>query len=109
MFVTAWNNGRHCKTGAGYGLKISRDDRDAFFAKEWNTVFLEIPTFKEIFINVNKASFWDKRCRELISKEVGLFFIETGLTPWPKNSPPRLVLTPISENRFILSRIQFQS
>jgi hypothetical protein len=40
MRATAWNNGSHSATGAGYGLRISRQDRDRFFDPQWRRLCL---------------------------------------------------------------------
>ena len=40
--VTAWNNGAWHETGAGYGLKISVEDRDTYFDRDWDTVTLRL-------------------------------------------------------------------
>lgn len=40
MKVTAWNSGKHLESGAGYGFKLSIEDRDTFFDKDWTTVFV---------------------------------------------------------------------
>ena len=40
-------------------------------------------------VNINKGSFWDRECRELISKEVGMWMIQGGHAPWPTGSPPK--------------------
>jgi len=34
MIVTAWNNGEHHPTGAGYDLQIDARDRDKYFRKD---------------------------------------------------------------------------
>jgi hypothetical protein len=44
MTVTAWNNGSHRPSGAGYGLKVSPHDRDTYFQPEWVSVIIELPT-----------------------------------------------------------------
>lgn len=41
--ASAWNNGKHHESGAGYGLNIPRADRDRFFRRERGTVQLRIP------------------------------------------------------------------
>jgi hypothetical protein len=72
MIITAWNNGAHHDTGAGYGFKVSIHDRDNYFSREWNevTIYLE-GVENPIIVNIDKKSFWNDQCRELISKEIG--------------------------------------
>ena len=43
MKVTSRNSGRHLESGAGYGLKLSSEDRDAFFDRSWTAVFVQLP------------------------------------------------------------------
>lgn len=101
MIVTAWNNGVHHPSGAGYGLKIRAADRDACFNPEWNTILLEIEgEAQAVEININKASFWNRTCRELISSAIGRWLRRQGAAPWPKGHPPKFVLEPVDGNRF---------
>jgi hypothetical protein len=105
MIVTAWNNGRHYQSGAGYGLKIASEDRDNYFDKNWASVFVLIEgTNEEVEVNINKKSFWAEICRELISKEIGLWLRQTKLAPWPKGNPPQLILLPLQGGHFSLRR-----
>lgn len=105
MNVTAWNNGAFHSTGSGYGLKISILDRDRFFKREWKFILLELEgSTSEIKINVDKASFWNETCRELISGEIGKWLLQTGVAPWSKGNPPNLVMEHIADNRFLLKR-----
>jgi hypothetical protein len=105
MQVTAWNNGSHHVSGAGYGIKIEIADRDRFFKREWKFIFLELEGHvSAIKINVDKASFWNESCRELISAEIGKWLLDTGLAPWSKGNPPKLVMEHIADNRFLLKR-----
>ncbi len=86
--AVAWNNGK-----TGYGLKISAKNRDAFLQREWRTVNLHLAGRSEpIEVNIDKRSFWNDTCRELINKEIGIWFEEYGLAPWPKGRPPKLKL-----------------
>jgi hypothetical protein len=106
MIVTAWNNGLHNPSGAGYGLKVSVSDRDRYFKREWKFITLELEGWDSaIKINVDKASFWNETCRELINAEIGRWLIQTGLAPWSKGNPPKLVMEYIKENQFLLKRI----
>ena len=106
MIVTAWNNGQHHPSGAGYGLKLQAEDRDRYFRKEWKYVIVELEGYsKPVKLNIDKPSFWNTTCRELISKEFGVWLIENNLAPWPKGKPPKLMLTPIKDNRYRLSRV----
>ena len=104
MKVTAWNNGSHSTSGAGYGLKIAIDDRNAYFKKEWFSVFLSLPGKTDpIEVNIAKESFWGDTCRELISKEIGLWLRSKGLAPWPKGNPPKFELFHKDSNSFEVS------
>lgn len=104
MIVTAWNNGKHNKTGSGYGFKISIEDRNNFFDKIWDHVLVILPNGIEVEANINKPSFWSNTCRELINKKFGEWLIEFKLTPWRKGNPPKFEMLPISENKFRIVR-----
>lgn len=104
MQVTAWTNGQHHRTGAGYGFKLLADDRDRYFDKSWSTVFVSLPGVpKEVEVNVSKASFWSNTCRELVSREVGLWLREHGYAPWASGNPPKFDLAPVRGNHFKLA------
>jgi len=101
MEVTAWNNGKHHSSGAGYGLKLTPEDRDRFFKKGWRSVYIQLPgSSEEVEVNIEKPSFWNQSCRELISKEIGTWLITTGLAPWESGYPPKLILERKEENHF---------
>lgn len=103
MSWSAWSNGKHHHSGVGYGLKIPIRDRDAYFRREWESVVLELPTPEgtvAVELSISKPSFWNRTCHELISKEVGIWLRERGLTCWPKRLPPKLIVTAVGERRF---------
>ena len=103
MKITAWNNGMHNKSGSGYGFKVSKIERDRVFKKEWKSIYLSIPgNINAVEINIDKRSFWNDSCRELINREIGLFFIAYGLTPWPSRKPPKFNLEILVGNHFQL-------
>ena len=104
MKVTAWNNGSHHASGAGYGLKVAHTDRDRFFQKSWKSVVIVLPNGEEFDVNIAKDSFWSDTCRELISNKLGKWLIQNNHTPWPKGSPPRFELSVMSDNRFSLDQ-----
>ena len=101
--ATAWNNGAWYETGAGYGLKISADDRDKYFDRDWDTVTLRLigeRTSRIAEANVAKDSFWGPHCRELIQLEIGQWFIENGFRRWPRNAPPRFRMVHVAGLEF---------
>ncbi|MBF0238212.1 MAG: hypothetical protein HQM12_10940 [SAR324 cluster bacterium] len=101
MIVTAWNNGKHYKTGAGYGFKFSIIDRDRHIRRTWKTVVVQLPDGKKVEANIDKQSFWSG-CREIISSEFGAWLLENGHAPWPNGNPPKFELTYQSDNVFKL-------
>ena len=103
--LTAWNNGKFHSSGAGYGFKVSIQDRDRYFNRAWKEATLVLPFrdgSKEEKVNVGKSSFWSDSCHELISKQIGLWLIECGLAPWPSGSPPRVQAVALGTGRFEL-------
>jgi hypothetical protein len=103
MIVTAWNNGAHSRNGAGYGLRVNPQDRDAFFKKEWDKVILEIEdqgTTAEAHFDIDK--FWSEIGAPILCREVGLWLRHHGLAPWALGNPPVFVVDPIEGNRFIV-------
>jgi hypothetical protein len=106
MNVTAWNNGTHKLDGNGYGVKIDAYDRDTNFKREWKTIFIDLEGESlPIEINIDKPSFWNDTCRELISVKIGKWLIKTGLAPWENRKPPQLALLQTQDNRFRLTRL----
>ena len=99
----AWNNGDWRDTGAGYGLKISAEDRDKYFDRSWGTVTLRLVgerTSRIAEANVAKNSFWGPKCRELIKLEIGQWFVENGFRRWAFNAPPRFRMIHITRHEF---------
>jgi hypothetical protein len=101
MRATAWNNGSHRLSGAGYGLKISEADRDQFFDRDWETVVFDFGGESEAVAALSD-SFW-RSCSELRSAEIGRWLRRHGLAPWPTGSPPRVEVTHAGGNRFIVT------
>ncbi len=112
--ATAWTNGQQRETGAGYGLKVEIADRDTFFDKSWKTVKLNLVgtvNSRMTEVNIEKCSFWNDICRELISKDIGRWFIDNKFVfidnefvPWPKGCPPRFRFVPTNEREFEVKR-----
>lgn len=103
MKWTAWSNGAGSSSGAGYGLKVSKEDRDRYFDPTWPTVALELPSadgFEAVALNVAKRSFWNSSCREVIDRRIGLWLIARGLAPWPPRHPPKLTVEVVGPRRF---------
>ena len=102
--VVGWNNGTpNNRTGGGYGIRVYRKDRDAYFRKAWTSVAVELDNGEVVDARLSR-SFWGKS-RVLFGKEMGKWMLERGLAPWPKGKPPRFNLEPIGDRRFSLSRL----
>jgi hypothetical protein len=102
MRVTAWNNGSHHSTGAGYGIRVSPDDRDSYFSCGWDCVVVDLGTSGRASVPLS-GSFW-ARCTELRSADIGRWLVGERLAPWPKGNPPSLSLTHLGGNAFRLTR-----
>jgi hypothetical protein len=101
MIVNAWNNGAHSRNGSGYGFRIHPDDRDAYFQKEWTTLFLEIEGEPApVEASIDQAGLWAENPREIQCAAVGRWLRKNGLAPWGRGNPPAIVLEPLGENRF---------
>ena len=91
-----WNNGRYYATGAGYGLKISVEDRERSFDRTWQTVVLHLSGFDyPIEVNVAKPSFWNRTCGELIKKEIGVWYLRNHPARWNRGNPPQVIMKQI--------------
>jgi hypothetical protein len=63
FIATTWNNSHYHASGAGYGIKISQDNRDRFFNRDWQTAILHLNGYDHpVEVNVAKASFWNRTC-----------------------------------------------
>jgi hypothetical protein len=100
LIWTAWNNGRYDNSGNGYGLKVPIADRDKYFSRSAHSAILVLPDLAEIAVNTGKESFWSETCRELISKELGRWFIRSRLAPWASGNPPKIRVTSLGNARF---------
>ena len=99
--VTAWNNGSYHDSGAGYGLKISVQDRDIFFKKSHKKIRLKLQgSNQEVVINTDKASFWGPVCRELINKDIGKWLHENRISSWKKGHPPKLKIKYLEGSKY---------
>jgi len=81
-----WSNGNPSSTGAGYGIAISKSDRDEQFAREPSSVKLKLEAGPTVRVRLT-SSFW-RSCSEFRSIEIGRWMLELGVAPWPKGRPP---------------------
>lgn len=102
MIVTAWNNGKHLSSGAGYGLRLSTADRDRYFRPEWRNVAVLLPDWTVPVTVELSPSFW-RRCSELRHRDIGRWLYANGYVPWPKGKPPSFVLEPVGNRQFQIS------
>ena len=101
MIASGWNNGSpNNETGAGYCIKISKNDRDKYFRREWEFVEIELENGEVITVRLS-SSFW-RNCSELRCSKIGKWMLQKGYAPWSKNNPPKFELIPVSERRFKL-------
>lgn len=100
MIVTTWNNGQFHKTGAGYGFRVNKKDRNSFFNPTWESIYVVVEN-EQIEIELRKT-FWST-CNELRSKTIGEFLINHNLESWTKGKPHHLILTPIKDQLFSLN------
>jgi len=104
MKVFGWNNGQWKRTGAGYGIRMSRSDRDKYFQRTWDSIFIELEGNEDVEVNLSN-SFWQS-CRELRSAQIGRWMIGKGLAAWTKGSPPVFELELIGNRKFILRELK---
>jgi hypothetical protein len=101
--VAAWNNGDYHSSGAGYGLRIAKEDRDEAFLKSWSHVLVQLPNgdgTKTVTVPLSD-SFWGN-CSELRSAAIGGWLLAHGHATWCKGQPPTFQLQPLGGNRFKL-------
>jgi hypothetical protein len=60
MRATGWNNGAWHASGAGYGIKIDKDDRDNFFREEWPEVQIELASGVTTTVSISESC-WNLR------------------------------------------------
>jgi hypothetical protein len=101
MEASGWHNASPRSSGAGYGIRISKADRDRYFVPGWDHVELEFSDGQRADVDLTR-SFWkpETRSAELRDPAIGRWLISQGLAPWPKASPPRLVLASLGPKRF---------
>lgn len=104
MIGTGWNNGSpNNESGAGYGIRISRQDRDQYFRREWTSVTIELEDDEVVEIEIPLSeSFW-RNCTELRGAEIGRWMLRQGFAPWPEGNPPKFELISLGKGRFRLA------
>jgi hypothetical protein len=101
FIATTWNNGQYHTSGAGYGIKISLENRERFFNPDWQTVILHLNSYDHpVQVNVAKESFWNRTCGELISKHIGLWLQRNNCARWPIRQPNQVRMTVIGQREF---------
>ncbi len=101
FIAKTWNNSHYHASGAGYGIKISFEDRNNFFNREWQTVTLHLNGYDHpVEVNVDKVSFWNRTCGELISRHIGLWLQRNNLARWDYGQPHRVRMTVIGDREF---------
>jgi hypothetical protein len=98
--VTAWRNGPHGPNTC-YGLRVALNDRAHFFRHAWDTVHLQLPNRPDAAAIPLSPSFW-RSCPELRGEAIGAWLRHTGMAPWARHHPPRFVMRPTGNARFVV-------
>ena len=102
IHATGWYNSSPSESGAGYGLRISKGDRDTVFSPDWDSVAIDLPNGNCTTVTLSEA-FW-RNCIELRSAEIGRWMLDERLAPWPARQPPAFRLEQVGAARFRVSR-----
>jgi hypothetical protein len=88
--ASSWDNGSpDYGTGTGLGLRIDQSYQAVIFNSNFNNINL-YHNGELIAKNVNVSN---KNCRELISKEIGLWLIKNKWHKWPTGQPYRFKIS----------------
>ena len=98
--VTAWNNGAHHSSGAGYGVKLTPKAGTPISDASGDGLKSTSPAVQSDESKRQENSFWGRQCRELISHEIGKWLLATGMAPWPRGLPPKFRFVARSERAF---------
>jgi hypothetical protein len=99
MQVSAWNNGKHKASGAGYGFHVRVKDRNYF--KGLSTIVLLLEGQGVCTANISKSFWKDVRpCTEIRKKEIGIWLRNNKKAPWDKYKPPKMIMEQITGNKF---------
>lgn len=103
--ATSWTNGSpNYKTGAGFGLRIKSNDLNKFDEHINDVCLILEGEIDPITVNIKKNSFRNG-CGELISKEIGEWFIKNNYDKWQKGRTFKFEITHIVSNGFRVKRI----
>jgi hypothetical protein len=101
MIVTAWNNGAHNRNGSGYGFRVHPDDRDTYFKKEWDKIYLEIEGEEApVEVQITAERLWATPPHEIQCAALGHWLRKQGLAPWRRGAEPVFILDPLQDNHF---------
>ena len=103
MIASAWHNGLKSASPSGYGLRISKLERDKHCDRNWVSVTLVLDDDTEVKVALSPA-FW-RKCSEFRSPQIGSWLLGSGHAPWPSRRPPRFVIEPIGDARFSVRRL----
>lgn len=99
IIVKAWSNGNaNEKTGAGYGLRISKNNRDKFFLDD--AEYFLIINKKKIKMNITPGFY--RKCPEIRDKKIGMFLVNNNLHKWKSRSPHSLNMIKVDDETFEL-------
>ena len=86
--------------GGTYGVSVGKANAAQYFKKTWSRVEIEIDG--EFHSFPLRETFW-KTCPEFRGGALKEWLLRSGLAPWPRGDPPKLILRPLKENRFRIS------
>ena len=70
----------------------------------FKTLILRLEGYKDVEVNIDKKSFWNDTCREVISKDIGIWFKNNNIIPWEKGKPPKFEAELINDNILLIRR-----
>lgn len=104
IIAKAWKNGKHLANNTLYGIRITAKDRDAYFKREWKSVILYLNGEPQsVMVNIDKDSFWEADCIELINNKIKYWLNKNKKIPWPKGYPPEVILETKGKYEFEVS------
>lgn len=108
MIVSAWKNIKPWHDSQTiYGIKVEKEDRNKYFDRKWKSVLLKLKGRAGCSkVNIGKKSFWDSRCRELVSKDIGAWLKKNRQIPWMESCPPRMLMEHVKGNKFSVRLIK---